>query len=64
MAVSLVDRGVGGQAIEIALALDVIDPNTLGALDDHIERMIVMGAVLVFEFDEIPWFATALRLPA
>ncbi len=52
MAVSLVDGGVGGQAIEIAVALDVVDPHALGAFDDDVERMIVVSSVLVFEFDK------------
>ena len=30
MAVSLVDRRVGGQAVEVALALDVLDPDAFG----------------------------------
>ncbi len=47
MAVSLVDRRVGREAIEVALALDVVHPDALGALDDHVERMIVVSSVIV-----------------
>ena len=52
MAVSLVHRRIRRQAIEIALAFDVVDPNAFGALDDDVERMIVVSAKLLFEFDE------------
>ena len=53
MAVSLVDRRVGGQAVQVALAVDVVHPHALGALDDDVERMVVVGTVLfldVYEF--------------
>ena len=53
MAVALVDGGIGGQAIEVALAFDVVDPDALGALDDDVERMIVVSSVIFFELDEI-----------
>ena len=57
MAVSLVDGRVGGQAIEIAIAFDVVHPDALGALDDDVERMIVVSSVTFFELDEILRFA-------
>ena len=53
MAVALVDGGVGGQAIEIAIAVDVVHPDALGALDDDVERVVVVGAVAVLELDEV-----------
>jgi hypothetical protein len=53
MTVALIHRGIGSQAIEVAFAFDVIDPYALGALEDDIEGMIVMSAVLVLEFDEV-----------
>jgi len=33
--------------------LDVEHPNALGALDDYIQRVIVVGAVAILQFDEI-----------
>ena len=51
VAVALVDGGVGGEEVEVAAAFDVVDPDALGALDDDIERLVVVGAVLVFEPD-------------
>jgi hypothetical protein len=51
VAVALVDGGVGGEAVEVAFAVDVGDPGAAGALDDDVEGMVVVGAVEVFEFD-------------
>ncbi len=53
MAVPLVDGRIGGEAVEITITLDVIDPDALGTFDDDIERMVVVGSVKVFEFDEL-----------
>ena len=58
MAVSLVDRGIGSQAIQIAIAFHVVNPHALGAFDDDVERMIVVSSVLLFELDEV--FASAM----
>ena len=52
MAVPLVDGRIGGEAVEITVSLDVINPDALGAFDDHIERMVVVGSIKIFEFDE------------
>jgi hypothetical protein len=41
--VPLIHRGIRSQAIEVTLALDVIHPDAFGALDDYVERMIVVG---------------------
>jgi hypothetical protein len=49
--VSLIHRGIRSQAIEVTFALDVIDPDAFGALDDYVERMVVMSAIVVLEFD-------------
>jgi hypothetical protein len=51
MTVALIHRGIRSQAIEVTFALDVIDPDAFGALDDYVERMIVMSAIVVLEFD-------------
>src|ERR1022692_768069 len=53
MAVALVDRGIGGEAVEVAAAFDVIHPYAIGALDHHIQRMVVISAVKIFEFHKI-----------
>jgi outer membrane receptor for Fe3+-dicitrate len=53
MAVPLVHRGIRRQAIEVALALDVIHPDAFRALDDYVEGMIVVSSIFVFEFNEI-----------
>ncbi len=53
MAVALVNGGVGGQAIEIAAAFDVIDPHALGALEHDVEGIVVVRSELVFQVDEV-----------
>ena len=53
VAVALVEGGVGGEEVEIFFAVDVPDPAARGTLDDDVEGVIVVGAVLVFESDEI-----------
>ena len=50
--VPLIDGRVRAQAVEVALALDVPHPRALRALDDEIERMVVVCAPAVFEGDE------------
>ena len=44
MAVALVDRRIGRQAVEIALALDVPDVDAFAARQHDIERLVVLGA--------------------
>ena len=53
MAVSLVDRRIRRQAIQIAPAFHVVHPHALRPLDDHIQRMVIVGAIVFFELDEI-----------
>src|SRR5208337_373548 len=53
MAMALVDGGIGGQAIEIALAVHVVYPDAFGTLDDHIERTIVVGAKTLFQRNQL-----------
>jgi hypothetical protein len=50
---SLVDGGIRRQAIQIAIAFDVVNPHAFGALDDNVERMIVVSAIKLFELDEV-----------
>jgi hypothetical protein len=42
---------VRGQAIQIALALDVVDPDALSAFNHHVEGMIIVRSVLAFKLD-------------
>src|SRR5512146_2555880 len=53
MAVALVDGRIRRQAIEIALALYVPHPYALGALDDDVQRTVIMRSVFVFEIDVV-----------
>jgi len=53
VAVPLIHRRVGGEKIEVAIALDVPDPDALAACDDDLERVIVVGAVTILERDQI-----------
>jgi hypothetical protein len=52
MAVSLIDGGVGSEAVEITVSFYVIDPAALGAFDDDVKGMVVVGAVVVFKLYE------------
>ncbi len=54
--VALVDRGVGGEEVEVLVALDVPDPDALGALDHHVQRVVVVRSVGVFQTDEFGRF--------
>ena len=49
--VSEVDRRVGREHVEVATALDIGDPGTLGLVDHDGDRVVVVRAVLVFELD-------------
>src|SRR5690606_29354087 len=51
--VALVDRRVGAQTVEIFLAFYVINPGTLGSLDNHIQGVIVVGPKPLIEFDKL-----------
>jgi hypothetical protein len=51
MAVALVDRGIGSQAIEVAGALGVINPDAFSTLEHHIKRMIVVSAIPFLELN-------------
>jgi hypothetical protein len=53
MAVALVDGRIRGQAIEITIPFHVVDPHALGTIDHHVEGMIVVSSITVFELDEI-----------
>jgi hypothetical protein len=51
--VTLIHRRVSGQAIQITFALDVVNPNALGAFNHYIERTIVVRSVLAFKIDKV-----------
>lgn len=52
MAVSLIDRGIRGQAVEVAFPFYVVNPNSFGSLNNDIQRVIVVRAVRVFQGDK------------
>ena len=52
MAMSLIHRRIRRQAIEIALAFDVIHPDALSAFDHDVQRMIIVRSILLFERDK------------
>ena len=49
MAVALVDRRVGAQAIQVASAIYIKDPRPFSASYHHGQRMVIVCAPLVFE---------------
>src|SRR5918992_2967489 len=53
MSMAEVQGRVGGQQVEVALALDVGDPGSLGLGYDDGEGMVVVGAVLLDERDQL-----------
>ena len=53
MAMALVDGGIGSQAVEITLAVDVVHPHALGTLDDDVERVVIVRSMLVFEVNQV-----------
>ncbi len=53
VAVALIYRGIGGQAIEVALPFHVKYPRAFAALDYDVERVIIVRAVSLFERDEL-----------
>src|SRR5579862_2577358 len=52
MAVPLVHSGIRSQAVEIALAVNVVHPHAFRPLDDDVERTVVVGAIIAFEVYE------------
>jgi hypothetical protein len=53
MAVALVERGVGRQAVEVALALVVPDPHAAAAHQHHVERLVVVGPERGLDRDQV-----------
>ena len=53
MAVALVHRRIGGEAIEITVALRIPHPDAFAARQNDTERLVVLGAKARFRRDEI-----------
>ena len=52
MRVTLVDRRVRREKIKVLVALDVPDPDSLATAQHHVERVIVVGAVVILQADK------------
>jgi hypothetical protein len=48
---TLVDRGIAAEAINIPVAVDVPDVNAGAAIEDDGEGMVIVGAIFLFEFE-------------
>src|SRR5207249_12174854 len=53
MAVALIHRGIGGEAIEVAMALRIPNKDALAPRPNDAERFVVLGAKARFPRDEI-----------
>src|SRR5439155_27378113 len=53
MAVALIHRGIGGEAIEVAMALRIPNKDALAARQNDAERFVVPGAKARLPRDEI-----------
>ena len=51
MTMTLVDRGVGRQTIQIAFAVNIPNPNPFAAAQYHIKGFVSLGTVLIFQID-------------
>jgi hypothetical protein len=51
--VTLIDGGVRGEKVEVFGPLDVPDPAAGRLVNDDVQRMVVMGAVLILELDVV-----------
>src|SRR6185503_16491342 len=49
---TLIHRGVCGQAIQITFALNVVNPNTLSTFNHYVERTIVVRSVSAFKVNK------------
>src|ERR1700756_3590942 len=52
MAMALIYRAIGRDAIEILFTVDVVQPDTLGMVDHQVERRIVVRAIVLIEIDK------------
>ena len=53
MAVALVHGRICRQAIQIALIVHVVDPDAFGALDNDVERFVIVRAEFFFEVHQV-----------
>ena len=53
MAMPLVHRRIGREAVEVAVALDVPDPDALAAGQHDVERLVVVGAEFSLDIEEV-----------
>jgi hypothetical protein len=51
MAVSLIDRGIRRQAVQVLVAVYVPDPDALTAGEDDVERVVVVGTTPLLQSD-------------
>ncbi|EGE56146.1 hypothetical protein RHECNPAF_7500118 [Rhizobium etli CNPAF512] len=52
MAMALVDRGIGREAIKITVAVGIPDINTFAARQHNVERLVIVGAEPLFRGDQ------------
>ena len=51
MDVALVERGISAQAVQVAVAIDIVNPHPLAAGEHDIQRVVIVRAVLFFKLD-------------
>jgi len=56
MTMALIDRRIGGQAIQVLIALYIPYPDAFASAQDHIQRLVIMSTKLVFKVDEFLCF--------
>jgi len=62
VAVSLVDRRICSQTVEITPSLNVVDPHALATFEHHVERMVVVCSESVLLVDKVLSTLEALTL--
>ena len=53
MAVALIDRRIGGEAVEITVAVDIPHPDAFAARQHDADRLVIIGAKAAFPSREI-----------
>jgi len=49
----LIDSRVRGQAIKVPISLNIPDPNSLSTTKNYIQRLVIIGAELIFQLDKV-----------